>query len=124
MLVAAAQMEVQNQQMEHEVVSTVTEMLTRRELEEVKRHKYFMSESRGYDVGYEAACSDWLANHAAEFRQQEQSRMLDMQREEIARHKWIESEKANCDLGRAAALDWVLKYAAQWRAWYNATYLR
>lgn len=117
-------MKVSIQQVEREVVLAVTEMLTRRELEEVKRHKYFMSESLGYDVGYEAACSDWLANHATAFRQQEQARMLNMQREEIARHKWIESEKAKCDVGRAAALDWVLKYAAQWRAWYNATYLR
>ena len=37
-------------------------------------------------------------------------------------HRWIESEKAGHDLGRAAALDWVLKYAAQWREWYNRVY--
>lgn len=96
--------------------------LTPRELEEVIRHKYFMSQARGYDVGHDAACRDWLAHHAEDFRRREQAHMLDMQREEIARHKWIESEKANRDLGREAALDWVLKYAAQWRAWYNATY--
>lgn len=99
-----------------------TENLTRRELEEVKRHKYFMSEACGHDVGYDAACQDWLDHHAEAFRQKEQSRMLDLERQEIARHKWIESEKANRDLGREAALDWVLKYAAKWRAWYNATH--
>lgn len=99
------------------------ESLTRKELEEVKRHKYFMSEACGYDVGYETACEDWITYHAASYRQREQARMLEMQREEIARHKWIESEKANRDLGRDAALDWVLKYAAQWRAWYNSNCL-
>lgn len=99
-----------------------TESLTPRELEEVMRHKYFLSESSGRDIGYEFAARDWLKHHAAEFRRREQARMLEMQREEIARHKWIESEKANRDLGREAALDWVLKYAAQWRAWYNANY--
>lgn len=105
------------------MVYDVTNMLTRRELEEVKRHKYYMSEVNGCDVGYDFACADWLAHHAAEFRQREQARMLELQREEIARHKWIESEKAHRDLGREAALDWVLKYAAQWRAWYNATHM-
>lgn len=101
-----------------------SETLTQRELEEVMRHKYFMSEASGRDVGYDVASRDWLTNHAEEFRRREQARMLDMQREEIARHKWIESEKAKRDLGREAALDWVLKYAAQWRAWYNSNYCR
>ena len=97
--------------------------LTRGERLEVERHKYFMSQSSGCDVGFEVACSDWMNKHAQDFRQHEQSRMLEMQREEIARHTWVESEKAGCNLGREAALDWVLKYAAQWRAWYNATYV-
>ena len=96
--------------------------LTNSERREIERHKYCMSLASGYDVGFDAACADWLENHAETFRQEEQARMLEMQRKEIARHKWIESEKANRDLGREAALDWVLNYAAQWRAWYNATY--
>lgn len=83
---------------------------------EIERHKYFMSERLGYDVGFDVAAQDWLDGHAAEFRQ---SCMLALQREEIARYKWIESEKVGYDLGRVAALDWVVKYAAQWREWYN-----
>jgi hypothetical protein len=35
--------------------------------------------------------------------------------EEMQKHKWIESEKAGYDLGEAACVDWVNKYAAQWR---------
>ena len=97
--------------------------LTRAERMEVERHKYFMSKASGYDVGFEAACLDWIENFAGAYRQDAQSRMLEMQRKEIARHTWVESEKAGRNLGRAAALDWVLKYAAQWRAWYNKTYI-
>ena len=101
----------------------MTDTLTNGERREVERHKYFLSKSRGYDVGFEAACADWMENHADNYRREAQARMLEMQRQEIARHTWIESEKANRNLGREAALDWVLKYAAQWRAWYNATYV-
>lgn len=96
--------------------------LTPAEMREIERHKYFLSERAGYDIGFEAAASDWIERYGLLFRQERQAYMLNMQREEIARHTWIESEKAGCDLGRAAALDWVLKYAATWREWYNREY--
>lgn len=35
--------------------------------------------------------------------------------EEMQKHKWIESEKAGFDVGPAAYIDWVKKYAADWR---------
>ncbi|MBI2421818.1 MAG: hypothetical protein HYV27_03230 [Candidatus Hydrogenedentes bacterium] len=93
--------------------------VSKAEIREIERHKYFMSQAAGCDVGMAAAREDWLANYASDFRTQRQARMLALQREEIARYKWIESEKARCDLGRQAALDWVLKYAARWREWYE-----
>lgn len=92
------------------------------EMREIERHKYFLSERAGRDIGFEAAAADWLEHHALAYREARQASMLRMQSQEIARHTWIESEKAGRDLGRAAALDWVLKYAAQWRAWYNANF--
>ncbi len=101
----------------------MTVTITRAEQREIERHKYFMSKTAGYDVGFEAAYQDWMDNYADSYREEAQRRMLEMQRKEIARHTWIESEKARRNLGREAALDWVLKYAAQWRAWYNATYV-
>ena len=101
----------------------MTDTLTKGEAREIDRHKYYMSKSSGYDVGYEAAFTDWMENHAEAYHRSAQARMLEMQRQEIACHTWIESEKARCNLGRAAALDWVLKYAADWRAWYNANYM-
>ena len=38
--------------------------------------------------------------------------------QEIERHKWIESEKAGHDLGHDAIMEWVLKYAKQYRESY------
>ena len=33
-------------------------------IQEIERHKYFLSEKAGYDVGWEFAEQDWLSNHA------------------------------------------------------------
>ena len=90
--------------------------LTPAERREVERHKYYLSERAGHDVGFDFAARDWREKHAPQFHQ---ARMLKLQSAEIARHKWLESEKAGRDIGRDAALDWVKRYAAQWRAWYN-----
>jgi hypothetical protein len=38
------------------------------EIAEIEKHKYFLSEQAGYDVGWEAAEQDWESNHAAQFR--------------------------------------------------------
>lgn len=40
---------------------------------------------------------------------------IDSQREEMEKHRWIESEKANRDLGKSAYIDWIKKYAKEWR---------
>lgn len=39
------------------------------EAADIERHKYFLSEKAGHDVGWEAAEQDWLAHHAKQFRQ-------------------------------------------------------
>lgn len=41
-----------------------TDVRTDEEIAEIERHKYFMSEQAGYDVGWETAERDWLENHA------------------------------------------------------------
>ena len=35
--------------------------------------------------------------------------------QEMLRYKWLESEKAGHDLGNEAILDWIKKYAKDWR---------
>ena len=98
--------------------------LTEAEQREIERHKWLLSERCGCDVGLQCATEDWLKNHAAQWRQLRQAHMLELQRREIERYKWIESEKAQRDLGRDAALEWIGKYAARWREWYEDEYNR
>lgn len=38
------------------------------EREEVMRHKWFLSEKVGFDVGFEKALLDWLVRHRADWR--------------------------------------------------------
>lgn len=44
------------------------------EREEVLRHKWFMSERAGHDVGLEAALLSWVDNHHAPWRRQRSGR--------------------------------------------------
>lgn len=73
----------------------------------------------GCEVDYDAALVDWVQNHSASWRAQRHAIALEKQREEILKHKWIESEKAHHDVGKDAAADWIGKYAAQWREWFE-----
>ena len=38
------------------------------EIAEIERHKYFLSENRGYDVGWEFAERDWDQHHSPSWR--------------------------------------------------------
>ncbi len=105
-------------EMYYEEVST----LSRAERRQVERHKYFMSQNRGMDVGFEMAAKDWFEKHSQEWREERHRRMLAMQRDEIARYKWLRSEEACRDLGSAAALEWIRLYAASWREWFEKEY--
>lgn len=40
-----------------------------REVSEIERHKYFLSEQAGHDVGWEHAVGDWDRKYADAFRQ-------------------------------------------------------
>ena len=43
------------------------------EVTEIDRHKYFLSEKAGHDVGWEFAEQDWESNFAEEFRRGHQA---------------------------------------------------
>ena len=87
------------------------------EKQAVERHKYFLSEKAGYDVGLERTVSHWLEFHAKQWRRNRLQADMKDQAREIQKHKWIESEKAGCDLGSKAVYDWIVKYAEEWRRW-------
>ncbi len=97
--------------------------LKKAEVRQIERHKYFMSINRGKEVDFEEAACDWLEHHAQAWREERQRKMLAMQREEINRYKWIRSEHAHHDLGGKAVLDWIHRYAAHWREWYEEEYV-
>ncbi len=44
---------------------------------------------------------------------------LDAQILEIKKYRWIESEKAKRDLGRKAEIDWIMKYAKDYREFWE-----
>jgi hypothetical protein len=46
---------------------------SREENAEIERHKYFLSEKQGYDVGWECAEQDWDAKFAESWRKQRAS---------------------------------------------------
>ena len=95
------------------------EQFSQAEIEAIEVHKYHLSEKAGYDVGLEFAIKDWLQHHAVAWRGERLKNELQAQQDEIKKHKWIASEKAGCDLGDQAALDWVTRFAAQWRQHRN-----
>lgn len=45
-----------------------TLQLSSEEVAEIEKHKYFLSEKAGFDVGWEAAEQDWLVNYSEQFR--------------------------------------------------------
>lgn len=40
----------------------------RAERDEILKHKWIESEKRGYDIGFEAALTDWISKHRAGWR--------------------------------------------------------
>ena len=101
---------------------SMQERLSKDEFQEVERHRSRLSIELNRDVDFTEASEHWLKTCAVTWREKRQSDMLARQREEILKHKWIESEKAHRDLGSEATLDWIRRYAAQWREWYEEQY--
>ncbi len=98
-------------------IEEIIKELTEEELKAVDTHKYYLSQKMGYDVGIECALRDWIQNQSQKWRQERIKEELKEQFEEMLKYKWIESEKAGCDLGEKACLEWISKYAKQWREW-------
>ncbi|MEO0452885.1 MAG: DUF4032 domain-containing protein [Verrucomicrobiota bacterium] len=39
------------------------------EREEILKHKWFLSEKSGHDIGFEKALLDWIVNHRTDWRE-------------------------------------------------------
>ncbi len=97
----------------------ISQRYTALELREIERHRERLSRDRGCGVGLAEAAADWSAHHAEQWRVERQAHCLQLQCAEINRHKWIRSEQERRDVGHEAVLEWIQKYAATWRQWYE-----
>jgi len=100
----------------------MSQELSKAERKAVERHRLWLCGQQGCEVSLSEALTDWLAHHSQSWRSDRHAKMLAMERQEILRHKWIESEKRNRDVGAEAAFDWIRRYAAGWRAWFEEEY--
>jgi hypothetical protein len=75
------------------------------EIAEIERHKYFLSEKIGHDIGWDAAEQDWELHHAEQFRQSPVSKSPVSNSAEPFRQSPVSKSKA----ARVGALGKVLK---------------
>ena len=79
-----------------------------------------ISDQERPEIDLRRAVSLWEEGPASQWRKQKASRDGMQQADEIERHKYFLSQKQGFDVGReAAAVDWVAKYAAKWRQWWE-----
>ena len=88
----------------------------------IEQHQAVLSVQHGREVPLADALDDWLTHWSQQWREERQANMLAMEREEILRHKWLESEKQKRDVGSDAVFDWIRRYAASWRKWFEDNY--
>jgi hypothetical protein len=95
--------------------------------------QYFPSERRAIVVHWFFLCADenrrvpgseaigrWEGGPAKSWRKRKFWEDMHVQLNEIDRHKYLLSEKAGRDVGwEFAAEDWIRKYSADWRAWWE-----
>ena len=55
---------------EQKKIMSDTIQRTSDEVSEIERHKYFLSERAGHDVGWDHAANDWEENYGEQFRHQ------------------------------------------------------
>ncbi len=53
------------------------------EHDEILRHKWFVSEKAGYDVGFDVAVIDWKLKHFSDWRRERQRKQLSLAAQEI-----------------------------------------
>jgi hypothetical protein len=99
--------------------SVMVKDISKAEQVAIERHRANLCKVRGREVSEDEALADWLEHYALQWRRARHVKMLAMQREEILRYKWIESEKRHRDLGAEAVFEWIRRYAADWRTWFD-----
>ncbi len=102
-----------------DVMNLLTSPAERRAFEQFRSE---MAVSAGEVPESRSVLNIWLHEHSAHWHRRRQQTAAQLQAEEIRKYRWIESEKHQRDLGKAAHVDWVRRYAAEWREWFENNY--
>ncbi|MEA1927773.1 MAG: hypothetical protein U9N73_06165 [Candidatus Auribacterota bacterium] len=86
----------------------------------IRVHRYFLSQRNSRWVSLDEALHNWEDNYARTWREKRLELSSRNQMEQILKHKWLESEKVGHDIGKDAVSDWIDKYAAIWRKWWES----
>lgn len=95
------------------------EKYSRAERVAIAAHKKELESLNQGEITEKEVIDHWNANCRQKWLEERHVRMLALQREEILRYKWIESEKCQKDVGAQAVFDWISRYAAGWRQWFE-----
>ena len=90
------------------------------EWKSIRVHRYFLSQRYSRWVGIRETIRDWENNYGCIWRDKRMELSSRNQMEQILKYKWLESEKAGHDIGKPAIADWIEKYAALWRKWWES----
>jgi hypothetical protein len=83
-------------------------------------HRFFLSIDLKREASVEESLQSWESGVCVPWRREKMRRDRHAQVKEIERHKYFLSMQIGYDVGwEPAALDWVQKYAAAWREWWE-----
>ena len=61
---------------------------------------------------------EYLENLVIEEAKKDYRRFMKFQKEEIEKYKYIQSQKAGYDLGNDCCIEWINKFAKNFKKWY------
>ncbi len=99
--------------------NTTGRVPSRAEHAAVHRHHAHLRALWEREVTLEEAREHWLANCADRWMEDRFNLSMELQHAEILRYKWIKSESLQKDAGSEAVLEWIEKYAASFREWFE-----
>ena len=90
------------------------------ERQAILEYRLHLCEQLQREAGLAESIESWENGAAIRWRQEKMRLDGRKQLREIERHKYLTSKELGYDMGwEAAALDWIEKYAASWRDWWE-----
>lgn len=92
--------------------------LSSEEMTAIELHKWYLSEKNGYDVGWDAAYSDWKMSYQDQWRKEQREQLLGdsvQEMKEIGEYTKRTYDRKGTEARRKGEKKWVERYAAEWR---------